>query len=397
MSTLFLLVIIYLAFISLGLPDSLLGVAWPLIRKDWALPLDYAGIISICTIGSTILSSLFSGRIIAKFSTGKVTFISCLMTGGALIGFSYAPSFIWLALFSIPLGFGAGSVDTALNNYVSLHFKSHHMNWLHSFWGLGATIGPLIMGRFLINSSWQAGYHTIGTIQLILAFILFISLPLWKMHHAKTIASKEYVAPDRNLSFFQKIRIKGVPFALLAFLFYVTAEASVGLWGSSYLVQVKNISAGIAATWIAMYYGGIAMGRVISGFVSFKMSNQQLVFYGIMLSLLGVLLMLLPSPNWIIQIAFVLIGLGFAPIFPSLIHETPVRFGKHLSQDIIGYQIASAYLGGATLPPLFGVLAASTSMRLFPPFIFLCLVFVLLSSTRLNHQYNNVTKEMDHV
>jgi fucose permease len=390
MTTLFLLLIIYLAFISLGLPDSLLGVAWPLIREHWDLPLDYAGMISIVTIGSTILSSLFSGRIIARFGTGKVTFISCLMTGSALLGFSIAPSFVWLFLFAIPLGFGAGSVDTALNNYVSLHFKSHHMNWLHSFWGVGATIGPLIMGQFLINSTWQSGYRFIGSIQMVLAFILLISLPLWKLHHAHTTATQEHIEPNRTLTFIQKIQIKGVPFALLAFLFYVTAEAAVGLWGSSYLVQIKNISAGLAATWIAMYYGGITIGRLISGFVSFKLSNQQLVFYGILISLIGVLLMLLPLPHWIIPMALILIGLGFAPIFPSLIHETPERFGKDLSQDIIGYQIAAAYLGGATLPPLFGVVAKHTSMALFPPFILLCLIFILISTTKLNHTQRKI-------
>jgi fucose permease len=385
MTTLFLLLIIYLAFISLGLPDSLLGVAWPLIREQWELPLDYAGMISIVTIGSTILSSLFSGRIIARFGTGKVTFISCLMTGGALLGFSVAPSFVWLFFFAIPLGFGAGSVDTALNNYVSLHFKSHHMNWLHSFWGIGATIGPLIMGQFLIRSTWQSGYRFIGSIQMVLAFILLISLPLWKLHHAHTTATQEHIEPNRTLTFIQKIRIKGVPYALLAFLFYVTAEAAVGLWGSSYLVQVKNVSVGLAATWVAMYYGGITIGRVISGFISFKLSNQQLVFYGIIVSLIGVLLMFLPVPHWIIPIALILIGLGFAPIFPSLIHETPERFGKELSQDIIGYQIAAAYLGGATLPPLFGVIAKHTSMGLFPLFILLCLIFILINTTKLNH------------
>ncbi len=384
MTTILLLFIIYLAFISLGLPDSLLGVAWPMIREEWSLPLDYAGMIATVTIGSTILSSLFSGRIIARFGTGKVTFLSCLMTAGALLGISVSPSFSWIFLFAIPLGFGAGSVDTALNNFVSLHFKSHHMNWLHSFWGVGATIGPIIMGQYLLMSTWQYGYRFIGSIQLILAFILLISLPLWKMHHTTTHATQEHVEPDRSLSFTQKLRIKGVPFALIAFLFYVAGEAAVGLWGSSYLVQIRGISIGMAATWIAMYYGGITLGRFISGFISFRLSNQQLVFYGIVVSLFGVLMLILPLPNFVIPVGLVFIGLGFAPIFPSLIHETPERFGKAHSQDIIGYQIAAAYLGGATLPPLFGVIAQNTSMGIFPPFILLCLVFILLSTTKLN-------------
>lgn len=190
--------------------------------------------------------------------------------------------------------------------------------------------------------------------------------------------------PDHSLTFIQKVRIKGVPFALIAFLFYVAGEAGVGLWGSSYLVQIRGISIGLAATWIAMYYGGITLGRFISGFISFKLSNQQLVFYGIMVSLVGVFMLILPLPDFLIPIGLVLIGLGFAPIFPSLIHETPTRFGKALSQDIIGYQIASAYLGGATLPPLFGVIAQNTSMNIFPAFILLCLISILISTTRLN-------------
>ncbi len=375
-----LLVIIYLAFISLGLPDSLLGVAWPLLRLDWNLPLDYAGLIATVTISSTIVSSFLSGRIISRFGTGKVTFVSCLMTSGALLGISISPSFVWILLFSIPLGFGAGSVDTALNNYVSLHYKSHHMNWLHSFWGVGATMGPLIMGQFLLYRTWQTGYRFIGALQLTLAIILFISLPLWKAHATPTSPQHNDDIPKETRTFWQKIKLPGVPSMLLAFFFYVAAEAAVGLWGGSYLVQIRAIEPGTAAQWIALYYAGITLGRILAGFISFKLSNTHLVFSGTLISLTGVLLLIFIPITWITPLSFTLIGLGFAPVFPGLIHETPQRFGKEYAQDIIGYEVAFAYLGSATLPPLFGIFAQRFTLVIFPFFILLCIIILLFST-----------------
>jgi len=384
MFTVLLLAIIYLAFISLGLPDSLLGVAWPAMRGEFGLPLDAAGIIASVTIGMTVLSSLANGYIIRKIGTAKLTFISCALTGGALLGISFAPTFWWIIPMTLPLGFGAGSVDASLNNYVAHHFKAHHMNWLHSFWGVGATLGPIIMGSYLMDASWRDGYRSIAMIQLVLALILLISLPLWKRHEAGADAKKANdvmtATPDKN-----PLRIKGVPFALSTFIFYVAAEMSVGLWGSSYLVQVKGIAIGTAATWIAMYFGGITIGRFLSGFISFKFNNRQMIRAGIIIALIGAITILLPVANVLLMVGFVLIGMGFAPIFPAMIHETPRNFGKNNSGVIIGFQMAAAYSGSAVLPPLSGILYRNISMGLFP-IIILFFILMILVATELLHR-----------
>jgi len=383
MITFFLLLIIYLAFISLGLPDALLGVSWPAMRQEFAMPLDAAGILTMVTIGTTILSSLANGYIVRKIGTGKLTFFSCLITGGALLGIAVAPSFWWVIPLAIPLGFGGGSVDAGLNNYVAHHFKAHHMNWLHSFWGVGATMGPIIMGSYLMNATWREGYKNIALIQLTLAFILLITLPLWKKHNdsdeAKEGAETMAAQPDPN-----PLKIKGVPLALTVFLFYVAAEMSVGLWGSSYLVQVKGIEIGIAARWIAMYFGGITMGRFIAGFVSFRLNNGQMIRLGTLISLAGAAMILLPLPNQVLMAAFVIIGVGFAPIFPSMIHQTPTSFGKNNAGVIIGFQMAAAYTGSAIIPPLSGIIYRNISMSLFPIFILICIATILVTTEYLN-------------
>ena len=398
MITTVLLIIIYLAFISLGLPDSLLGVTWPIMQNQWGLPLDAVGLVALFITGSTIISSFLSGHIIKKFGTGKVTFISCAMTGGALLGFSFAPSYLWLLLFAIPLGFGGGAVDTGLNNYVALHFKAHHMNWLHCFWGVGATLGPLIMAQILINtSSWRLGYGTIAFIQLILAFILLITLPLWKKHESLSDSITSDINFNENtvensfgnseindkLSRKSILKIKGVKYALFTFLFYCAVELSMGLWGSSFLIQIKNISVEKAAFWVAMYYGGITLGRFISGFISFKLNNTQMIRYGVKITLVGAILLLFPLPNFISAFSFVLIGLGLSPIFPAMIHETPIRFGKKHSQVIIGYEMGFAATGNALFPPLLGVIVKHSSMRIFPFYLIGCILIMFLCSERL--------------
>lgn len=389
MFTLLLLIIIYLAFISLGLPDSLLGVSWPAMRLEFGLPLDAAGIIAMVTIGMTIVSSLANGYIIRKVGTGKLTLFSCILTGGALLGISMAPSF-WLILpLALALGFGAGSVDAGLNNYVAHHFKAHHMNWLHSFWGVGATVGPLIMGNYLLHATWRDGYRTIAFIQLILAAILFLSLPLWKRHARSEQGQKANdvmsLAPDAH-----PLRIKGVPYALSTFLFYVAAEMSMGLWGSSYLVQVKGISVSAAARWIAMYFAGIMIGRFLSGFISFKFTNHQMIRGGVLIALGGVVLLVLPLPAYALMFGFVIIGIGFAPIFPGMIHETPVHFGKNNSSVIIGFEMAAAYTGSAILPPLTGVLYRNVSLKLFP-YVILILVILILFTTEFLRRMADVS------
>jgi len=390
MITILLLALIYLAFISLGLPDSLLGVAWPVMRVGWNLPLDFAGLIAIPISGSTILSSLISGFTIRKLGTGKVVYISCLLTGGALLGFSLAPSYIWLLFLGIPLGLGAGSVDAALNNYVALHFKAHHMNWLHAFWGIGATVGPLIMSASLTtDSSWRGGYRTVAIIQLSLAILFILFFPLWAKHKTQPDYNKAVEAEQhesaKKIRMLQVFKIKGVMAAIATFMFYVTAEMAVGLWGSTFLVEVKEVAAEIAASWIALYYGGITLGRILAGFISFKLNNIQMIRLGVGVSLIGVILLLLPLPEIMILPSLLLIGLGFAPIFPSMVHETPNRFGSSVSQTVIGYQMGFGYMGSAIMAPLIGVLLRNIAVWIFPILILLCVMVVLLTTERLNH------------
>lgn len=391
MITFVLLIIIYLAFISLGLPDALLGVTWPIIRQEWMMRLDAAGMVSIVITVGTIASSLLSGRLIRRFGEGKITFLSGLMTGIALLGFAYSPSYIWFVFLALPLGFGAGSVDTALNHYVALHFKAHHMNWLHSFWGVGATAGPILVSVILKQTgSWRLGYQSVAIIQLGLAAILFLSLPLWKKH-AKMTSLRDNVKSDGNepipvhsLGVLEALKIKGVPYALLVFMTYCAVEFSVGLWGSSYLVQMKGLSLEIAARWVAFYFGGITVGRLLAGFISFKISNKRMIFSGVIIALSGAILLFLDISDSLVMIAFVLLGLGFAPIFPAMTHDTPIRFGRINAQSIIGFQMASAYIGIAVFPPLLGWIMELTGMMMFPVFVLLCVVLLLFFTFKLN-------------
>jgi len=394
MVTLILLIIIYLAFISLGLPDALLGIAWPMMRQDFMLGLDAAGAISAVVTVGTIASSLLSGTLIRRFGEGKITLISGLMTGFALLGYSLAPSFIWFIVLAIPLGFGAGSVDTALNHYVALHFKAHHMNWLHSFWGVGATAGPVLMASILAQTnSWRMGYQTVAGIQLALALVIFISLPLWKKHgaivedqHVSELAPHQETKP---ITGFAVLKVKGVLPALMIFMFYCAAEYAMGLWGASYLVQERAISLETAARWVAFYYGGITVGRVMAGFISFKLDNKQMIVGGIVIALAGATLLLLNLSDITAMLAFVLIGLGFAPVFPSMVHETPKRFGKDIAQSVIGYQFTAAYVGIAIFPALIGIIIDNTSMIAFPLFILSCVALQLMFSLRLNRLFKS--------
>ncbi|MBN2880093.1 MAG: MFS transporter [Clostridia bacterium] len=380
-----LLLVIYLSFISLGLPDSILGTAWPAMQAEWNLPLDGAGGISLFIVGGTIVSSFLSGYFIKRIGTGKIVLLSCLLTGLSLLGFSFAPSYIWLVILGVPLGLGGGTVDAALNNYVALHFKSHHMNWLHSFWGVGATIGPLIMGIALTSSlSWRGGYRTISIIQLSLAFILAVSLPLWKKHQSTSGKTPEKSTEKHKIIDGDAFKIKGVKYALAVFLFYCAIELSVGLWGSSFLIGTKGISADTAAYWISVYYASITVGRFISGFVSFKLSNKTLIRIGAVVTFAGTILMLIPLKENLAILPFITLGLGLSPIFPAMIHETPQRFGAEKSQAIIGYEMAFAYIGSAAMPPLFGVLFNNTTISILPLMLMLCALLMILCSEKIN-------------
>ncbi|OAB44845.1 MFS transporter [Paenibacillus antarcticus] len=389
----FFLIIIYLAFISLGLPDSLLGSAWPVMSVDLNASLGTAGIISMVIAGSTIVSSLLSGTVLKRFGTGKVTLVSCIMTAVALLGFAWSPSFMWLVICAIPLGIGAGSVDAGLNNYVAIHYKAHHMSWLHCFWGVGATLGPMIMASSISgNNLWRQGYLIVAGVQFILVVILFVTLPLWdkvaKRSHVIN-AESELEAMNQELDQIAENtkpwNIKGVKLAMLTFLFYCGIEASMGLWGSSFLVNIKYLPAATAAQWVSWFYIGITVGRMITGFITFKMSSRMLIRYGQLIALFGTVLLVLPFPPILSLIGFTVVGLGLAPIFPCMLHETPARFGKKKAQSIMGFQMAAAYTGSTLIPPLLGLLATNMNISIFPWFVSIFAIAMLLCTERLNH------------
>ena len=379
-----LLVVIYLAFISLGLPDTLLGVTWPLMHPDFGLPLEAAGIASMTIAGGTIVSSLASGWVLKRVGTGKVAFISTAMTAGALLGVSFAPSFIWLLVLAIPLGLGAGSIDAGLNHYVATHYRSHHMSWLHCFWGVGATIGPNIMARYIaVQNSWRGGYLAVSLIQFALVAVLLVSLPLWKKVHQKDIGPADVEENKPQCAVIKPLRIKGVKAALLTFLFYCGIEGTVGLWGSTYLIGTRGLTADVAARWVSLYFGGITLGRFITGFITFKLSNPMLIRAGQITALSGALLLLLPLPAVFSLIGLILLGLGCAPVFPCMIHETPARFGAENAASIIGFQMAFAY-SSTFLPPLLGVLIARTTIHVFPYFVLAYIGIMLIGAERIN-------------
>ena len=375
-----LLIIIYIAFISLGLPDAMLGSAWPLISKDLGVSLSSAGLISMTVSIGTIISSLLSGKLIDKLGTGKVTAISVAMTAIALLGFSFSKGYLWLILMAIPLGLGAGSVDTALNNFVALHYSARHMSWLHCFWGVGATTGPIIMGKSIAKSGlWKNGYLTVAIIQIVLVIILFISLPLWKVFNKNSTSENEVGEVSEENKKKNIFKLPGLKTILLGFLCYCALESTAGLWGASYLVNVKGISPEKAASWISMYYLGITTGKFINGFITAKFTNRQLIRIGQGIIGLGALTLVLFDQSYMNLIGLILVGIGCAPIFPSIIHETPNSFGKENSSRIIGLQMAFAYIGTTLVPPSLGVIMQAIGVNLYPIFILLILVVMILS------------------
>lgn len=383
MKKLLLLLVIYLAFISLGLPDSLLGSAWPVMFEDLGVPLDYAGIISMIVAAGTVVSSLLSGKLIGKFGVAAVTTFSVLMTAMALMGFAYSHHFLFLCLLAIPLGLGAGSVDAALNNYVALHFQAKHMNWLHSFWGVGAAIGPLIMAGYLAKGeSWNNGYQTIAWIQIALVVILVFSLPLWVKSDRIEESNQDTKSPNQ----WRLLKtLPGLNQALLVFFCYCTIEATFGLWGASYLVLERGIDVDQAARLTSLYYLGITIGRFLSGFLTLHFTNRQLVQLGLGVIALGLFLLFLPFSESILP-GFLLVGLGCAPIFPSLLHETPVNFGEKNSQTIMGMQMASAYVGITLMPFLFGKIATFTGYGFLLGFLGIFLVLIFLFILGMNQE-----------
>ena len=377
-----LIAIIYLAFISLGLPDGLLGSAWPLVVEEFDVPISYAGIVSMIISCGTIVSSLFSDKLTRRLGAALVTAFSVALTAAALFGFSIAGSFPVMCLLAVPYGLDAGAVDAALNNYVALHYASRYMNWLHCFWGVGAAVGPYIMGWAIgADLGWRTGYSTVSLIQIILTVFLFLTLPLWK-RPSSDVASEDYEAP---LGLRDALRIKGVKEMLVAFFGYCGFEVTAALWAASYLVEHRGVDAETAAAFAALFYVGMTGGRLVCGFISDRIGDRNMIRIGSTVTLAGLVMILLPLDSPVLSLAgLVVIGVGAAPVYPSIIHSTPRNFGRENSHAIVGIQMASAYTGSTLLPPLFGLVAQYIHIGLYPLYMALLIVLSFVMSERVN-------------
>jgi len=374
-----LLALIYVCFVSLGLPDSLLGSAWPVLHAEIGVPLSFAGVISATIFVGTILSSLFSDKLLHKFGAGRVTAVSVVMTALGLFGFSISNQFWMLILWSIPYGLGAGGVDAILNNYVALHYKPQHMSWLHCMWGVGASVSPYIMSFSLVHlDSWNYGYLTVSVIQAVLSIVIFFSIPLWKNGHAVD-GQDEKEIKSNPLTFKEIFAIKGAIPCFFMFFFYCSLELTTSLWASTYFVQRCEFTPEAAAGYASMFYIGITLGRFINGFLAMKFDDHFLIRMGTGIIAIGIGFLFVPVYSVFAVIGFIIIGLGCAPIYPCIIHMTPYVFGEDKSQAMIGVQMAFAYIGFLVMPPLFGFIAERTSISLLPIYqvIVLALIFLM--------------------
>ena len=370
-----LLIVIYIAFIGLGVPDSLFGTAWPAIYTDLNLPVSWASIVTIIVSCGTITSSLLSSWLISRFGTGKITAVSTLMTALALLGFSCSDSMLWLCLCAIPLGPGAGSIDTALNNYVALHYKASHMNFLHCFYGIGVSLSPYLMSLALSKGTWEGGYRAVFWFQLAIAALTVLALPLWKkVRHAQN--GEEEEETPRVLSFPALMKMPKVRMACLVFIGYCALEYTCGTWGSTFLVNAKGAAADTAARMVTFYYIGLALGRFLSGVLAGRLHSRQLVKIGQMILLAAVVSLFLPLPFAFCSVSLFFIGLGNGPIFPNMLHLTPELFGKDLSQAVIGAEMATSYIGVLLAPALFGLIAQNVTAALFP--VYLLVLYALM-------------------
>lgn len=373
-----LLIVIYLVFISLGLPDSLFGVSWPVVHTEFGTPESFASfysiIIGVCTGGV----SFVSGKLIRRFGTGKVTFFSTLLTVVGLVGISFSPNIVVMMLFSVILGYGAGAIDTGLNNFVSLHYEARHMNWLHCFWGLGVTISPIIMSSFLDgNGGWRSGYRTIALIQLIIAAVVLSTLKKWD--GGESGAESEEESGGTNETFLSLMKIKGVIPSILSLGLYCGGEFLLGTWGATYAVNVFAVPPETAAKWVSLYYGGIMLGRVVSGFVSMKLSDDTLIKSGMAIAAVGAVILALPVGQ-ISLVGLLFIGFGFGPVFPSVLHSVPSRFGAAYSADITGYHMGGAYAVGFAVQLVYGYVASAVTFKI-TPFVLVALCLGVLAAT----------------
>ena len=376
-----LLALIYLAFISLGLPDSLLGAGWPVMHEVFGVPIPYMGIVTMLISGCTILSSLASDRVTRKFGANVVTVFSVFLTAFALMGFSFATSFRHLLILAIPYGLGAGAIDAALNNYVALHYTSKHMSWLHCFWGVGTIVSPFVMSYALSTSVWNNGYRMVSLIQIGIALLLLFTLPIWKVNAKKETSIGE---ETKSVGIFGALKIKGVPYLLLGFFAYCAAEATAMGWASTYFSEVKGIDGETAAAYASLFFIGLTAGRFVGGFLMDFLGDRKMILLGTGIAFCGVLCLALPvETEKLAIVGFIVIGLGFAPIYPCIIHSTPSNFGAEHSGAIIGIQMASAYVGSTFMPPLYGLLGKWLGYGMMPIYIlaFMTLMICMTEKT----------------
>ena len=375
-----LIAIIYLAFISLGLPDSLLGAAWPVMHQEIGASISYMGIISMVVSAGTIISSLFSDKLTKKYGTKWITTISVFLTSLALLGFSYSKNLTMIILFAIPYGFGAGAIDAALNNYVAVHYSSKHMSWLHCFWGVGTIISPLVMSYSLTNATWNTGYRIISIIQFGIGIIMLLTIPIWKVNAPKAEIQAER---SHSIGIIDAFKIKGVPSLLLGFFGYCAAESTAMAWSCTYLVCSKQMPEPTAAALASLFFIGMTVGRFLGGFIMDKLGDKNMIRLGTVIIFIGIALMLFPIDNTTISlIGLITIGLGCAPIYPCIIHSTPNNFGAENSGAIIGIQMASAYTGSILIPPILGVIGKYFTFNIFPIYIAIFVILMIIMTEK---------------
>ena len=365
-----LLLVIYIAYIGLGLPDSLFGTAWPAIYPQWGLPISHANFVTIINCMGTTTASMLSARIIKKLGTGGVTALSTALTAVSLLGISYSQNFWWICILSLPLGLGAGAIDTALNNYVATHYSASHMSFLHCFYGVGITVSPYIMSLALSdNSTWQKGYRLAFFVQLGITLVMILALPLWKKVKTTEEASGEEDNEILVLSYKQMLGNTSIVMILLAFMTSCALEAMCNIWGATYLVDAKGFHPEKAASLIMFYYIGFTLGRFLSGVLANKLSSWFLTCSGISICGLATIIILLPLPGIFSAVGLCLMGFGVGPIFPNLTHLTPIIFGKKISQSVIGAEMAMSYVAYMGIPFVFGLLARNISIHVYPWFV----------------------------
>lgn len=384
----FLLVVIYVAFVALGLPDTILGAAWPLMRLDLAAPLSAAGILSIIVSIGTIISSLITPRLIRFFGTGKLVAYSIALTAIASVGYGFANSFTFLCLCAIPLGIGGGAVDVAMNNFAAIYLESKHTNWLHASWGIGATLGPAFLSlSIFVGKGWRGAYEIVAILLVIIFVMTLVSLPLWKKTEAgNSIQGNTSTESKKNgtPSLREVIHIPGMKLSFMSFFFYSALEISTSLWCGTYLIAC-GFKPEIGAMCVSLLFASVMIGRVISGFFAIKFTDHRLIYAGIFIVIAGCFVLSLPLPLWVMPICICLLGLGCAPVYPSLIHATPARFGEAVSSQAISIQLAGSYVGSILMPPAFGVIAVKFSVHLWPVALSIFVGLLLLSVCLLDY------------